>query len=197
MSKPDYQLPFWMAGPRAKAFARAAERWLEVAIEWFRAAYDFNDAQTVAMDIVDLLAYQRGIDRFRGEPDWLYRLRVHHAYQNWIDAGTKSGMERIFTRLQMPIYDLEERVEGYDWDMIRLRTSLTDYLRASYVLHIVMHAYRRTCRRWIIEVQAPTLTAQQTTTAAALTIAEPTGTDVLARHTSRTTAVALTILEMA
>ena len=197
MSDPTYQLSFWMAGARATALARAAKRWWDTAAAWFRTAYDFNDARTVALAVVDLLAYQRGITRYRGEPEWLYRLRVHHAYANWLDAGTKVGMERIFARLQMPVYDLEERVEGYDWDMIRLRASLTDYLSAADVLHIMMQAYRRTCRRWLLEVQAPTLTVQQTTTAAALTIAEPTGTDVTARHTSRPTAVALTILEMA
>lgn len=194
---PDYKLPFWMAGSRATAVAKAAKRWWDTVSRWLRTAYDFNDAQTVAMPIVDLLAYQRGIERYRGEPEWLYRLRVHHAYRNWIDAGTRAGMERIFTRLQMPVYGLEERVPGYDWDMIRLKASLADYLSHSDVLQIVLQAYRRTCRRWLVEIQSPTVTANDAPTLAALTYYEPEGTDYVVRNTDAPLIAGMTYWEFA
>ena len=197
MTDPTYQLPFWMDGSRATAVARAAKRWWETVSGWLRTAYDFNDAQTVAMPIVYLLAYQRGIERYRGEPEWLYRLRVHHAYSNWIDAGTRAGMERIFTRLKMPVYGLEERVPGYDWDMIRLKSSLADYLSHADVLQIVLQAYRRTCRRWLIEIQSTTVTADDAPTLAALTYYEPEGTDYVVRHTAAPLIAGMTYWEFA
>lgn len=196
MSLPIPKLPIWMDGNNAQGLRSLSMRWWEQCLTWLQAPQTLGDALTAPLAVVDLLAYQRNVDRYPSEPERLYRLRVNHALINARDAGTRAGMERIFARLEMPVYALAERLAGYDWDMIKVEATLADYLHAADLLHIVMQAYRRTCRRWLLEVQAPTLTAPQTTTAAALTIADHGGTDAISWHTSRPTAVALMILEV-
>lgn len=197
MSMPLPKLPIWMDGEKAQGLRSLSMRWWEQCLTWLQAPLTLGDALTAPLAIVDLLAYQRDIDRYPNEPERLYRLRVHHALINAQDAGTRAGMERIFTRLEMPVYGLAERLAGYDWDMIKVAATLADYLQAADALHIVMSAYRRTCRRWLLEVQAPTLTAPEHLTNAGMTIAEPTGTDIVTRNTERPLAAALTIVETA
>ena len=165
-------------------------------VEWLQKPLNFGDAVTAPLNIVDLWGYQRNIDRFALEPEWLYRLRVHYALINAVDAGTRAGMQRIFARLQMPELPMDERVVGYDWDMVRLTPRLWDYINYQTVLHIVLQAYRRTCRRWLIEVQAPALLSTDHHTSAVFTVFELDGTGKMAKHTSCHTNVAFTILEM-
>lgn len=197
MSLPLPKLPIWMNGPRVTALRAVAVRWWEQCLTWLVAPYRLGDALTAPLAVVDLYAYQRNVNRGLKEPERLYRLRVHYALVNAQDAGNRAGMERIFQRLEMPVYGLAERLAGYDWDMIKLETTLANYISSAEALHIVMQAYRRTCRRWLLEVQAPELTGKQVTTATALTIAESTGTDYVCRATGRPVQAALTILEFA
>lgn len=191
------KLPIWMDGERASALKRTAERWWELVLVWVRSPLQLGDALSASLAVVDLYAYQRNIDRYPYEPEWLYRLRVHYALINAIDAGTRAGMERIFTRLEMPVYGLEERVPGYDWDMIRLKASLADYLSHADVLQIVLQAYRRTCRRWLVEIQSTTVTANDAPTLAALTYYEPEGTDYVVRNTDAPLIAGMTYWEFA
>lgn len=190
-------MPIWMNGNNTQALKRTTERWWEQVFAWLHAPHELGDAMTAPLAIVDLYAYQRGIDRQPRENERLYRLRVQHALINAKEAGTYTGIQRIFARLEMPVYGLAERLAGHDWDMIKVEADLQDYLAHSTGLHIVLEAYRRTCRRWLVEVQAPTLSATDDITNAVMTIAEPTGTDIVARNTELHVAACLTILECA
>lgn len=189
MSMPLPKLPIWMDGEKAQGLRSLSIRWWEQCLTWLQSPLTLGDALTAPLAIVDLLAYQRDIERYPSEPERLYRLRVHHALINARDAGTRAGMERIFTRLEMPVYGLAERLAGYDWDMIKVEATLADYLQAADALHIVMSAYRRTCRRWLLEVQAPTLTSNEKLTSVGSGLVEPLTPFYVAKHTSVTVGV--------
>lgn len=151
---PDYKLPFWMAGNRATAVARAAKRWWETVAAWLRTAHDFGDVMTAPLLVVDLYAYQRGIKRVALDTERRYRLKVHHALRNAIDAGTHAGMQRIFGRLEHPVYRLDERMPWYDWDVIGAVLPHDD-IDAHYAYLIdLWQMYRRTCRRFVIIAEA-------------------------------------------
>lgn len=197
MTEKTGKLPIWMDGSRATALKRTAERWWEQVFAWLQAPHELGDAMTAPLALVDLLAYQRNVDRQPNETEHLYRLRVHHALINARDAGTRAGMQRIFERLEMPVYGLAERLAGYDWDMIKLEATLADYIRAADALHLVLQAYRRTCRRWLLEIQSPAVTANDAPSAVALTYYEHEGTDYIVQHRDAPLCVALTYWEAA
>lgn len=148
MTRPDYQLPFWMAGSRATAVARAAKRWWEVAEGYVRMPLTTFDVLTCELAFVDLLAYQRGIDRYAGESEPFYRLRVHHALRNARAAGTPAGMRQIFANLQLPVPRFTERMAGRDWDMTRVRFSGRGYAKLHDEIDFVLRFYWQTCRRF-------------------------------------------------
>ena len=57
------------------------------------------DAETAPIKMVELLGWERDIERFPGESDELFRLRVKYALANARDAGSKRGFEKIWARL--------------------------------------------------------------------------------------------------
>lgn len=149
------KLPIWMDGPRAQALKATSERWWHLVAGWLRSPFDFGDALTAPLPIVDLLAYQRGIERFSIEPERLYRLRVHHAYRNWQDAGTIAGMRRIFERLELPNRQLQDRVPGYDWDMYAVNITPEQLASEGDLLALLLQMYGRTCRRPLFRTDPP------------------------------------------
>lgn len=148
MTAPDYQLPFWMDGSRATALARAAKLWWEMAEGYVRLPLTTFDALTCELTFVDLLAHQRGIDRYAGESEAFYRLRVHHALRNARAAGTPTGMRRIFDNLQLPSPQFAERMPNRDWDVTRVTFAGRGYARLHAEIDFVLRFYWRTCRRF-------------------------------------------------
>lgn len=141
-------LPFWLDGEEITKLKASAQAWWESVEGWMRWPLLQMDAETCHLAVLDLLAWQRDITRFRGEPESLYRLRVKFAFINAVDAGSVAGFQRIFQRLGIGTVRISERQPDRDWDIVQLHLSdqqLSDYPQ---LLDLVVHQYGRTCRRY-------------------------------------------------
>lgn len=150
---PEIKLPFWMDGGELKKLASAAQEWFKLLGKSALWRVEEQDPLTCTSQMLDLLAWERGITRYQGEADRLYRLRVKYVYANGKDAGLISGWRRIFKRLELlsDEKDLEllERMHGQDWDIIGIGLSDTDIVRLQDVIEkIIIPEYGRTCRRY-------------------------------------------------
>jgi hypothetical protein len=141
-------LPFWLDGVELAKLKAAAQSWWDKAAGWVRWPLLQLDAETCHLSVLDLLAWQRDIQRFQGESEQLYRLRVKYAFINSVDAGSTAGMIRIFERLGVGYVELEERVDGMDWDIVLLHLSDTQLSENPVLLRVLMQQYGRTCRRY-------------------------------------------------
>lgn len=142
------KLPFWMEGTQTKALASAARSWFGKLASGATLPARQLDPLTCTGTVLDLIAWQRGVIRYRGEPERSYRLRVAHAYVNARDAGSVEGWRRIFQRLEVGNLDLHERMEGQDWDVVGI--VLDDAALAAHqrLVEIIIEEYGRTCRRY-------------------------------------------------
>lgn len=141
-------LPFWLDGPELAKLKAAAQAWWGKAENWLNWPLLQMDAENCHLSVLDLLAWQRDIQRFHGEPETLYRLRVKHAFINAVDAGSTAGMVRIFERLGVGYVEIQERQEGLDWDIVLLLFSDTQLSQNPELLRVLMQQYGRTCRRY-------------------------------------------------
>ena len=141
-------LPFWLDGIELAKLKAAAQSWWGKVEDWLRWPLLQLDAETCHQSVLDLLAWQRDIQRFHGESNRLYRLRVRYAFINAVDAGSTAGMVRIFERLGVGYVELEERVDGMDWDIILMHLSDTQLSENPVLLRVLMQQYGRTCRRY-------------------------------------------------
>lgn len=170
-NRPDIQLPVWQEGqpepvidaPEGELvkFARVMDTWwnqVQAWLYWPLTGFDVDNAPLV---IVDMIAWQRDIDRYPGEPEWLYRRRVKHAKANAEDAGSNIGFKRIWERMELGYIELEERIPGLDWDIVRLNITETLIAERPELLDIIIRMYGRTCRRYEWTTIAPlTLTVR-------------------------------------
>lgn len=145
---PDVSLPFWMAGAELTKLATAAQKWFSLLMGWAIWPAKQMDPETCTETVLDLIAWQRDIDRFDGEPLDLYRLRVKYAYINAKDSGSVAGFKRIFERLGVGYVEIEERMDGRDWDVIGLNLSDTQLADNQDLLQELIQHYGRTCRRY-------------------------------------------------
>jgi len=141
-------LPFWLDGPELAKLKAAAQAWWGKAENWLNWPLLQMDAENCHLSVLDLLAWQRDIQRFHCEPETLYRLRVKHAFINAVDAGSTAGMVRIFERLGVGYVEIQERQEGLDWDIVLLLFSDTQLSQNPELLRVLMQQYGRTCRRY-------------------------------------------------
>jgi hypothetical protein len=142
------ELPFWLdAGELAKLKA-SAQAWWENVEGWLQWPLLQLDPETCHLTVLDLMAWQRDITRFSGEPESLYRLRVKHAFVNAVDAGSTAGLKRILVRLGVGYIEIEERMPDRDWDVILLRLSDSQLSQNPELLRIIVQQYGRTCRRY-------------------------------------------------
>ena len=113
------------------------------------------DPLTCAERILPTLAWGRDITRFNAEPVALFRKRIKFAFINAKDSGDTAGFIRIFARLDIGHVEIDERIEGRDWDIVSIR--LTDaQLSDNYDLLIaLLQHYGRTCRRYEFQVISP------------------------------------------
>ena len=141
-------LPFWLDGDEITKLKASAQAWWESVEGWMRWPLLQMDAETCHLAVLDLLAWQRDITRFRGEPEALYRLRVKFAFINAVDAGSVAGFQRIFQRLGIGTVRISERQPDRDWDIVQLH--LTDEQLSAFpgLLDMVINQYGRTCRRY-------------------------------------------------
>lgn len=141
-------LPFWLDGPELAKLKAAAQAWWTKVEGWLRWPLLQMDADTCHLTILDLLAWQRDITRFKGEPEALYRLRVKYAFINAVDAGSTAGMKRILQRLGVGYVEIEERHPDRDWDVVLLQLSNTQLAENPELLRVLIQQYGRTCRRY-------------------------------------------------
>lgn len=141
-------LPFWLDGPELAKLKAAAQAWWTKVEGWLRWPLLQMDADTCHLTILDLLAWQRDITRFKGEPESLYRLRVKYAFINAVDAGSTAGMKRILQRLGVGYVEIEERHPDRDWDVVLLQLSNTQLAENPELLRVLIQQYGRTCRRY-------------------------------------------------
>ncbi|WP_241000450.1 phage tail protein, partial [Pseudomonas viridiflava] len=106
------------------------------------------DADTCHLTVLDLLAWQRDITRFKGEPEGLYRLRVKYAFINSVDAGSTAGLKRILERLGVGYVEIQERMPERDWDVVLLTLSDSQLSENPDLLRVLIRQYGRTCRRY-------------------------------------------------
>lgn len=104
---------------------------------------------------MNLIAWQRDIDRFKGEPLSLFRKRVKYAYINAKEAGSVVGFKRIFMRLGIGYVEIEERMDGVDWDVVDIQLSDTQLAENQQLLTVLIQHYGRTCRRYRWKIITP------------------------------------------
>lgn len=142
------QLPFWLDGPHLGKLKAAAESWWSKVEGWLSWPLLQLDADTCHISVLDLLAWQRDISRFKSEPESLYRLRVKFAFINAVDAGSTAGLKRILLRLGVGYVEIVERQPDRDWDIVLLRLSDSQLSQNPELLRVLVQQYGRTCRRY-------------------------------------------------
>lgn len=142
------ELPFWLDGAELAKLKAAAQAWWTKVEGWLRWPLLQMDAETCHPTILDLLAWQRDISRFRSEPESLYRLRVKFAFINAVDAGSVAGFKRIMQRLGVGYVEIEERLPDRDWDVVMLRLTDSQLSKNPDLLRVLIQQYGRTCRRY-------------------------------------------------
>lgn len=149
------KLPFWLEGVELTKLKNAAQSWWEKVEQWLNWPLLQIDAETCHMTVLDLLAWQRDIQRFQGEPETLYRLRVKYAFINAVEAGSTAGMIRIFQRLGIGYVEIQERLPDQDWDIVSLLLSDSQLSENPVLLRVLIQQYGRTCRRYEFSTITP------------------------------------------
>ncbi len=148
-------LPFWLAGTELTKLKAATTSWWAKVEGWLRWPLLQMDPDTCHLTILDLLAWQRDITRFKDEPEALYRLRVKYAFINAVDAGTVAGMKRILQRLGVGYVEIEERLPDRDWDVVLLQLTDGQLAQNPELLRVLIQQYGRTCRRYDFSILTP------------------------------------------
>lgn len=141
-------LPFWLDGPQLTKLKAASQKWWATVEGWLQWPLLQMDADTCHLTVLDLLAWQRDISRFKDEPESLYRLRVKFAFINAVDAGSTAGLKRILQRLGVGYVEIDERMPDRDWDVVLLRLSDSQLSQNPELLRVLIQQYGRTCRRY-------------------------------------------------
>ena len=161
------ELIFWQKGKvtfELEKLRSAAQRFFVQVQAWITWPLNQLDTETCILPILDLIAWQRDVTRFSGEPLDLYRKRVTYAYANSHDAGSTAGMKRIFVRLGIGYVELAERTDPVNWDLITVRLSDSQLSSNQTLIELLLRYYGRTCRRYNVEIINPvtlSLGAQQ------------------------------------
>lgn len=145
-------LPFWMNEGEPLKLLRAARTFWQQVYGWVTWPVNQLDPLTCTEAMLSLIAYDRDISRFDGEPLALFRKRVAYAFVNAADAGSVEGFISIFRRLGIGLVELLERQPGIDWDVIVLRVSDGQIAGNTQLMMQIIQQYGRTCRRYQFEV---------------------------------------------
>lgn len=150
-----FSLSFWMNGAESTKLGKAAHAWFSMLGKAAAWSLDNRDPMTCDERTLSLLAWERCVRRYPGEPERLYRLRVTHAYANARDSGQTAGWGRIFERLELGGLSLAERVPGQDWDRVGIIADDSQFPDQQNVLEIIIDDYGRTCRRYYFDSRIP------------------------------------------
>ncbi|WP_163832253.1 phage tail protein [Spartinivicinus ruber] len=149
------KLPFWLGGSELNKLTRICEQFYGEVESWLRWPLSQLDPSTCSEGVLNLLAWQRDISRFKGEPLSLFRKRVQYAFINNVDAGSTAGVKRILERLGVGYCEVDERTPGLDWDIITLKLSDSQLAQHPELLSIILQMYGRTCRRYVFSTITP------------------------------------------
>ena len=155
------ELPWWMSADELEKLRAAAQSFWAKVEYWLNYPVRNIDPLTCDEGVLDLIAWERHIDRFEGEPLALYRRRVKYAFVNARDAGSTIGFKRIFERLGLGYVEIDERTDTRPWDVITLRVSDNQVAGNSRLMGVIVQLYGRTCRRyeWTVLNQAQLATS--------------------------------------
>lgn len=148
------KLPSWMDKGDAARLLRASVNFWSQVYEWISWPLRQFDPLTCAEPILSLIAWERDVARFNGEPLDLFRKRVSYAFINAQQAGEIAGFIAIFDRLGIGKVELLERQDNEDWDVIVARVTDSQISDNSDLLLEIIRKYGRTCRRYRFEVIA-------------------------------------------
>lgn len=145
-------LPSWMNKGEPLALMRSARTYWAEVYSWITWPLRQFDPLTCTEPVLNLIAYDRDISRFSGEPLSLYRKRVAYAFINARDAGSVEGFINIFSRLGIGYVELVERQPDIDWDVIMVRVTDSQIADNTQLMIQIIRQYGRTCRRYQFEV---------------------------------------------
>ncbi|MDD5697671.1 MAG: hypothetical protein PHH77_03555 [Victivallaceae bacterium] len=145
------ELRFWQSADLLNRIAGAADSFYELVQTWLEKVSGTVDAESAPIKLVELLGWERDIERFSGEDDTLFRKRVKYALVNARDAGSKAGFARIWERLGLGNLEQTERFDAENWDVIRLRIDEEVFGKYAWLLDTLVRMYGRTCRRYELE----------------------------------------------
>lgn len=149
---PRIKLPVWMNRGEPLKLANAAHTFWQTARAWLDWPLKQIDAETCHESLLNVLAYERDITRFSGEPIGLFRKRVKYAFINAKDSGSVAGFAEIFKRLGIGEITQLERLAAYEWDVIIIRVTDSQVADNNALMMSLIRQYGRTCRRYIFEV---------------------------------------------
>ncbi|MBE4578349.1 hemolysin [Vibrio navarrensis] len=148
MKIPEIKLRYWMGRGELAKLARALHAYWGHVQAAFEMPLKQHDPLTAPMALVNILAWQRDVERLGQEPEELFRIRVAHAYGFARDAGSVTGWEDMFAKLGYPHIAQDERLVNVDWDVISLKIRDGDLTNVPKLLDTVVRQYGRTCRRY-------------------------------------------------
>ncbi|HFQ5358007.1 TPA: phage tail protein [Vibrio vulnificus] len=148
MKIPEIKLRYWMGRGELAKLARALHAYWGYVQAAFEMPLKQHDPLTAPIALVNILAWQRDVERLGQEPEELFRIRVAHAYGFARDAGSVAGWEEMFAKLGYPHIGQDERLVNVDWDVISLKIRDGDLSNVPKLLDTVIRQYGRTCRRY-------------------------------------------------
>lgn len=148
MQLPEIKFKWWMGRGELAKFARALRNYWAHIEAALKMPLEQHDPMTAPIGLVELLAWQRDVERLGQEPEELFRIRVAHAYSFARDGGSKAGWEEMFEKLGYPHISQNERLKDVDWDVVSLVIRDSDLTEVPKLLDTVIRQYGRTCRRY-------------------------------------------------
>lgn len=145
------ELKFWQNTDQLTLIGKLADTFYDQFQERLEQVSRQIDADTAPLKMVELLGWERDVERFEGESEALFRKRVKFALLNAKDAGEKSGFEKIWSRLGLGEISQTERFDAENWDVIKLVVDETVFGEYMELLNVLIRQYGRTCRRYEFE----------------------------------------------
>ena len=163
---PESQAPWWEDGKtiadgvQEPAFlAKGIMAFWRRMRGWLLQPLAQQDPLTCSESMLALIAWERDVTRFKGEPLALYRKRVKYAFINAQDSGEVAGFKRIFERLGIGWCELHERQDGTPWDVITIEVADSALTENQQLMETLIQHYGRTCRRYRFQVTYPATAA--------------------------------------
>ena len=156
---PEAVIPWWQDGSTTSEeikephfLSNGVFAFFQMVWGWLQVLLGQMDALTCSENTLELMAWDRDIKRFEGEPLSLLRKRVKYAALNAKDAGSVAGFKRIFERLGIGIVAFKEREDAVPWDVCTIELTDGDISNNTKLVQTLIEQYGRTCRRYRFQV---------------------------------------------